>query len=254
MKHLFLAASVFVIGATASGAAIASNWKVAFGGEYLSQSTKRGTVLYDSFQVIPIWALDLGSPDLQLVGTSLYYKRTWADGRVRWRTRLVPNATPDRPLYETNGNRQGADRKRTRTGEWDNFFEFHIKDLAETRLELSQDISAHKGTYFELSQRLILGGWWERNGAPMLQPALFMSLGGGSAAHNEYLYGRGAGSGGFTNWGGGLLVGSPGAIDTFWPTIQITRWQNFGPAKRGAFVGGKNSGVQIIALAAFRIF
>jgi hypothetical protein len=226
----------------------------AVGAEYLSNITKRGVVLYNSFQVIPIWALDLGSPNFQLVGTTLNYKKSFQKDTIVWRTRLVPSATPDKPLYTTQGNIQPNSKKRTPTGEWDNYLEIHVRNRAESRILISQDISVHKGTYLEFMQRIVLGNWLERNGKPMLQPALFASVGWGSAGHNNYLYGRGAGLAGFTDWSYGLLVGSPGAIDTFYPTLQITRFHVLGPAKSGTFVEGRASGTQVIALAAFKIF
>lgn len=232
----------------------AGEWKFALGGEYISRVTKRGVVLYNSYQVFPIWALDLGTPNLQLVGSSLNYKLANKAETLRWRSRLVPNSTPDRPLFESRGVRQIESRKRTRTAEVDNFFEFHLPELMEIRLEISQDISVHKGTYAEIMSRFILGNWWKKKNGPMIQPALFASSVMGTAAHNEYLYGRGARRSGATNWTWGLLVGSPGAVDTFWPTFQITRFHVIGPAASGSLVEGKKSGTQVLVLAAFRIF
>lgn len=88
----------------------------------------------------------------------------------------------------------------------------------------------------------------------MLQPALFSSIGWGSADHNGYFYGNEKSTSGFTNYSYGFLIASPGAIDSFYPTLLITRYHVMGSFKSGSKLYGKNSGTQVVALGAFRIF
>jgi len=168
----------------------ALEFNLSLGAEYLSNLSKRGMTLYDSFQVIPIYALDLGSNDFVIVGSGAYYRNDLTD-QIRYRSIINFNPTGDKPLYETNGVK--ADTPRPVTYEWDNVIEFEVPGRGEASVALSQDLNAHKGRYIQTGMRLISyrPSWW----AQKLEPAVFGTIGGGTEAHNRYLYGAGAESG-----------------------------------------------------------
>lgn len=93
---------------------------LSLGAEYLSNLSKRGMTLYDSHQVIPIYAVDFGRNDLVIVGSGIYYHND-INRYVRYRSILKFNATGDQPLYETGGVRSLMTRPTTH--EWDNVVE-----------------------------------------------------------------------------------------------------------------------------------
>jgi len=241
-------------GLAQEGSFSSKNFKVAIGGEYLSLLAKRGVVTYGSYQIIPIYAVDVFHPDLQIVGSSLNYKMAWDGDKYLVRFRYSHNAAGDRPLYET-AEKETQRVRRTRTAEVESFFEYTLLPWAELHFSVSQDISVHRGTHGSFGTRLILGNYWMKGERPMIQPAIFLEGGLASKSHNQYFYGEGA-RGGLSNYSVGFSVSSPAVIDRFYPVLRVSRAGILGKENRSAsFIrSSERSHWQIIALGAFRIW
>ena len=252
MKHLaLLLISIFM---SPPLLANASDWswkhyKLSVGAEYLSNLTKRGATLYDAYQVIPIFAIELLHPNLEIIGSSINYQYRLND-HLLYRTRLALGATGDQPLYETT---LAAPTPRDSTNEFDTFLELGWPGWGEITLQHSQDLKAHNGFYTEVQVRAVLPGFTVKN--RFFEPGIFASYGGGDEEHNEYLYGSGAGKLGATNYSVGLSISSPPEIDHFFPVFKFTYYELIGAANRNAsLVRDKTSGIQVLALFAVGVF
>lgn len=226
----------------------------AIGAEYFSNMSKRGIITYGGQQLIPIYSLDLGSPDLQLVGSAITFRTPLKDENWLFRSRLYFDSTLDQPLYFTEEEKKEDRVRREITHELDLFLEYRFQQRGELTLMISQDLSAHSGTYGEISGRLVLGNFLPKNNSSLLQPALFATLGGGTQNHNSYLYGEGASGLSLTNYSVGLSISSPAVIDIFYPVVKITYFKVLGDENRSASHVKERSGWQALALFAFRVF
>lgn len=228
---------------------------VALGVEYVSLLERRGMVVYDGYQIFPIYSVDLFNPNLQLVGSSLNYRWRSENQGLTLRSRLNFDATNDSPLYETAEKEADRIRRKT-TNEIEGFLEWRAFSQLELNANISQDIGAHGGTHGELGTRIILGNFYKREGrGAMIQPAFFGYLGAATKNYNDYLYGLGA-EGGISHYAYGFSISSPAVIDTFYPVFKVTRFGLIGDGNRSAsFVRAEErDSWQILALAAFRIW
>jgi len=226
-------------------------FKFSIGAEYLSNLNKRGATFYDSYQVIPIFSIDLFSKDLFIVGTSLNYRHK-INNYLLYRAKLNINATGDKPLYKTGLEINKLDQK-AKTNEIDNILEIRSKKQGEISLLISKDLQAHNGSYLELKIRKI--AFNQKVGKLNFQTALFTSIGAGTKAHNKYLYGEGSSAFSLTNYSYGLSISAPPAIDYIYPVLNIKRYGILGSKNKNAsLVRDNNSNWQIIALFAFNIF
>lgn len=231
------------------------DFAVALGAEYISLLERRGMIVYEGYQLFPIYSVDLFNPDFQLVGSTLNYRWRSEDRRLTFRSRLNLDSTNDSPLYETSEKEKDRIRRST-TSE----IEGHVEWYAFQQLELSgnigQDIGAHGGTHAEITTRVIVGNFWRKeNGGAMIQPAFFGTLGGATESHNRYLYGTGA-EGGLSHYAYGFSISSPAVIDTFYPVLKITRFGLLGDSNRSASLvrSDEKEGWQALVLAAFRVW
>ncbi|PCI27504.1 hypothetical protein COB52_04725 [Candidatus Kaiserbacteria bacterium] len=233
--------------------AISKDWSLthfqaAVGAEYLSNLNKRGATLYEGYQVIPIFAIELFHPDFELIGSTLNYKHR-INPYLLLRTRLNLSASGDKPLYETNA---ALLEQREGTMEWDGFIEFALPGRGELSLEYSQDLKTHKGFYTEAKIRIVVTDFSFRGRT--FEPAVFASLGGGNLAHNSYLYGVGSSDYTATNYSLGVSLSAPPEIDHFFPVLQFKYYELIGDATRTAsFIGSRNSGFQVLGLFAFKL-
>ncbi len=227
---------------------------VALGGQAESQIYKRGIITYGGSQALPIYAITLFNPDLILAGSALYYKRQFFNKNLFIRTRLNFDSTNDSPLYLTSEKKDDRIRRES-TAEFDLFLEYLFPNESFLRLNVSQDLIAHKGHYLELRGRLALFDWLKNPGEKaLIQPGLFFAAGYGDSKHNEYFYGAGANTSSFNNIEYGLSVTSPKVIDLFWPTFTISRFNLLGENnKNGSYVQEKN-GWAVQALFAFKVW
>ncbi len=242
----FLAAVSTLLSAPTEVRAIEFN--LSLGAEYLSNLSKRGMTLYDSFQVIPIYALDPGFKHFVIVGSGAYYRNELTD-RIRYRSIINLNATGDKPLYETRG--VSADTHRPITHEWDNVIEIEVPGRGEASVALSQDLSAHKGRYLQAGIRVIL--YRPSEWVPNLEPAVFGNIGGGTVAHNRYLYGSGA-EGGLSHYEYGVSLSLPPNIDRYFPILYVKRFGILGTHNQNASLVVRESNTQIVALFAFKVW
>ncbi|MEZ4872056.1 MAG: hypothetical protein R2827_07395 [Bdellovibrionales bacterium] len=121
---------------------------------------------------------------------------------------------------------------------------------------VSQDLTAHGGTYFELYSKVALGQFYkdEKTGKAKVQPGFFFAFGGANEPHNRYLYGDGAASGGVTNIRYGLSIASPAKSDVFWPVIRITRFELLGDENKSAALVRETSGWHAEATMVWKVF
>jgi len=246
----------FAVSSTANASFFSKeNFAVALGAEYVSLLERRGIIVYNGYQIFPIYSIDLFNPDLQLVGSSLNYRWRTSDQALTVRTRFNFDSTNDSPLYETAEKKTNRIR-RTMTSEVEGFLEWRALSHLELTTNISQDIGAHGGTHGEVGARVILGNFLQReNRAAMIQPALFGIFGVATKNHNKYLYGVGA-EGGLSHYAYGFSISSPAVIDTFYPVLKITRFGLLGDKNRSAAYvrSGEKDSWQVLALAAFRIW
>ncbi len=228
-------------------------FKIALGGKFQSSLQKRGAIFYRSWQLTPIWAIDLFHPSLQIVGSTLLFSHHLTDW-LRYRSRFALSATGDRPLYLTGGMGEGPQNQRKGTMELDQFLELRDPLRGELRFQVSQDLSAHGGTHLEAKLRAVVANI-EWKPELILQPALTAALGLGSQSHNEYLYGSGAGEFGANHASFGLSLAMPPAIDYFFPVLEIERTMILGNENKNAsLVQGRTSGYQVTFLFAIELW
>ena len=119
----------------------------------------------------------------------------------------------------------------------------------------SQDLKAHKGFYTEIYSHIALIDFFKNDkGQILVQPGVFISLGGGNQEHNRYLYGEGASHFRATNVQYGLSILSLGAIDEFWPTLRVSRFEILGDSNRTASYVEETQGWQAELLFAFKVY
>ncbi|MCB0356875.1 MAG: hypothetical protein KDD40_07705 [Bdellovibrionales bacterium] len=229
------------------------DFQFAVGGQYQSILQKRGIVTYKGYQVLPIYSIQLWNPNLLVAGSSLYYTHILVNPKHRFRLRLNLDSTLDRPLYYTS-EKENERIRREETSEFDIFYEWRRSNDDHIRLQFSQDLVAHNGFYTELYfHKKLFNLLMAKNNKALLQPGVFAALGGGNKNHNEYLYGVGASHYSLTNLQYGFAVTSPSAIDVFWPTFKITRFELLGEENRRASYVREREGWQVELLFAFRV-
>jgi hypothetical protein len=239
-----------LIASTASSATVFSkkDFTLALGAQANSLIYKRGIITYEGYQVVPIYSVSLFRKDLFIAGSALYYNLEIIN-KIRLLSRLNINATKDEPLCITDEKEEERVR-RDKTNEFDLFLQYDFTHSSYIRLEYSKDLVAHHGEYTALHLRYD----FKDSGAPtLIQPGLFVSLGQGDKAHNEYLYGAGADSG-LNNIEYGFSIISPKAIDNFWPTLKITRFEILGNENRDATFVQKKDGISLQLIVAKRLF
>jgi len=246
VSRMFCAASLG-LAIFCSDAVTAREINISLGAKYSSNLSKRGMTLYDSHQVIPIYAIDFGSPDFVIVGSGLYFRHD-VNENVRFRSILLANATGDQPLYETGGVKAAA--ARSMTHEWDNVVELSHPDRGEISVALSQDLKAHRGRYLQVGSRVILGR--PMVGSATLEPALFGFVGGGTESHNRYLYGANAVDG-LAHYEYGVSLSLPPNIDRYFPVLAVKRFGILGAENKGAELVQRTSNTQFVALFAFKV-
>lgn len=224
---------------------------LALGLEGKSQVVKRGIITYGGYQIIPIYAVNLFNPNLQLIGSSLYYK-IQLNENILLRTRLRFNASKDKPLYETS-EVNDARVTREKTNEFDIFFEYSSQKGHYARLEVSKDITAHHGIYSEVHLRYAFASFKGEGRQALIQPGLLASIGYGDKSHNSYLYGEGASKSSFNNYEYGLYLTSPKVIEPFWTTFKVSKFGLLNESKLGSYVDEKE-GIAVEFIAAFRVW
>ena len=213
---------------------------------------KRGIVTYGSHQIVPIYSLQLYYPELLLAGSAIYYKLSMSDETLL-RARINFNATEDDPLYSTQESKHER-VKRRETTEFDLFIEKYFKDDSFLRTQFSRDLNAHEGYYFEFFGRLSLVDLMTpTESKPLVDVGIFSSVGYGSSAHNQYLYGQGADGDSWNNIEYGISVTSPKVIDSFWPTFQLSEFQILGDNKNGSYLR-ETKAIAVEFLAAFKVW
>lgn len=223
------------------------DFSVAIGAQGNSLLYKRGIITHKGYQVFPIYAVSLFNPNLLLAGSALYYKLNLGE-KFSVRTRLNFDATNDEPLYYTNEDEEDRVR-RDKTNELDFFLQYDFTHSSYIRFQSSKDLVAHKGSYYELKIRYDLLDQGEKR---LVQPGLFISAGYGDKDHNTYLYGIGANKDSVNNIEYGFSITSPRAIDNFWPTLKITKFEILGDENRSGSFVQEREGFSVEALMAFK--
>ncbi len=223
--------------------------KLSIGVEYLSNLSQRGATFYDAPQIFPIFALEIFSPQLQLLGSSLFY-RTRLRPNLVYRSQL--NTIKDRVVYKTRVPLTDRN-KREKTMEFSQIIDWEIPNHGEIRFSAAQDIKAHGGIYLSTQLRLVPMSL--KIYSKTIEPALFITIGAGSKAHNQYLYGRGAEEFSFTDYSIGFSLSLPPTIDPFFPFLKIQHYGVLGTKNKNAsLVRGEPRGWQFLLLGAVKVF
>lgn len=225
------------------------NFSLALGAQGSSLLYKRGIVTYSGYQIIPIYSLNLFNENLLLAGSGLYYKLQASEKSHFW-FRLNGNSTPDRPLYSTVDN-QDERVERKETSEFDIFYQYEFERSSYLRFNYSKDLKAHKGNYYEFKFRYNIV---DISNKGLFEIGTFVSLGYGDQRHNEYFYGNGASKSSLNNAEYGISVTSSKAIDNFWPTLKLTRFEILGDENQNASFVREKSSFTVEALVAFKVW
>ncbi len=253
MKTFNLILLFFCISVTTKAAVFEKrHFGIAAGLQASSLLYKRGIITYKGYQVFPIYSVQLFNPNLLIAGSAIYLKTPLIGENFFIRTRLNFGATPDKPLYETDEDEDERVERDT-TNELDIYVEKHYANGSFLRGQISKDLKAHNGYYYEMFARVSLINFDKVSEPALLNVGLFASAGYGDEKHNEYLYGIGANKSGLNNLEYGLSITSPRAIDSFWPTLKISTFQILGDNKEGSFVR-ETTGTSIEALFAFKVW
>jgi hypothetical protein len=242
--------TLLLIASTSLSAAVFSkkDFTLALGAQANSLLYKRGIITYEGYQVAPIYSVSLFRKDLFIAGSAVYYNYTLKNN-IRLLSRFNINSTKDAPLYITDEKEEERVR-RDKTNEFDLFLQYDFTHSTYIRLEYSKDLVIHNGEYTALHARFD----FKDSGSPsLIQPGLYVSIGQGDKSHNEYLYGAGASSG-LNNIEYGFSIISPKAIDNFWPTLKITRFEILGDKNRNASFVQEKDGISLQLLVAKRLF
>ncbi len=231
------------------------NWryvKVAVGAEYFSNLSGYGATFYDSFQVVPIVAVDLFHPNLQLIGTSPRFQWPVGDSLL-FRSHINLGTPGDSPLY-TTGEETTNRNERDAGVSFSQFVEIGKPEYGEFRIEYEQFVGGSQGSYFDFRLRVPVHNFYWKS--TILQPSLFASFGVGSADFNSYIYGDGAANDfSVNNFSVGVELTIPSHIDHFYPALRMKYYEVLGDNNRNAsLVSGDSNGFQIIAIVAFEIF
>lgn len=224
------------------------NLVIAVGAKAESVLTKRGLITYGSKQIIPIFAIDLINPNLQFIGSSLFYKYNFSEN-LNLRLRYNFNASNDTPLYETSEN-EDKRIEREKTQEIDTMLEYESNSIY-SRIIYSKDIVEHNGAFIDTHIRYALFENKIGKKNLNLKTNIFFEAGYGDHKHNEYLYGND--ESGVTYQSYGINLSTPEVIDSFWPVIQIEHFELLNSAIDGIYVDEK-SGYKFSALMAFKIW
>jgi hypothetical protein len=250
----FLSMFIFLtsVSSTSFAAFSRDKFTVAVGAEYLSQLDRRGVVTYGSYQVIPIYAIDLFHPSLQLIGSTLNWRQQISDSAL-YRLRLNFDAANDLPLYYT-GENESSRVRRTTASEFETFVEYNPVSFIETTLNVGSGFGGYSGLFGESSIRLKLGKYFERGKGSLVEPALTASVGGGSDEHNRYYYGTGS-QAGLSYATFGFSIASPGIIDHFYPWLKVYRSTLLGANRDAAYIKpGEREHWTFLILGAIKIW
>lgn len=224
------------------------NLVIAVGAKIESALTKRGLITYGSEQIIPIFAIDLFNPNIQFIGSSLFYKHNFNENlNIRFRYNF--NASNDAPLYKTSEN-EDKRVERDKTHEIDTMLEYENNNIYN-RFTYSKDMVEHNGSFIDIHIRYSFfeNKIGKRN--LIFKTNVFYESGYGDDKHNEYLYGKF--ESGITYQSYGVNFSTPEVIDSFWPVIQIERFELLNSVRDGIFVNEK-SGYKFSALMALKIW
>lgn len=225
----------------------ASDFEFSLGAQSSSLLYKRGIITHKGFHLAPFISINVPKWNLLFAGSSLYHKLEFTE-KFHLRSQLHFNSTNDEPLFYVNEKEEDRIR-RDETNELNLFFQYDFTKSSYARIQYSKDLKAHKGNYFEFEGRID----FFNNDKGFLNPGLFASIGHGDDKHNEYLYGLGA-NGSVSNYEYGFSIVSPRAIESFWPTLKITRFHILGDENKKAAYVKEVKGFSIEALVAFRVW
>lgn len=253
-KNLFLI--IFIVGFTQKANAnpplfYPQKWDVkyfelALGAKFDSLIKKRGAVLFDSWQAIPLFSITWFTPQLTIAGTTLHYRHRINDN-VLLRSRFLFSATPN-ALYSTGGVPKNT--LHASTMEWDNHIEIGIPEIGEIKFTISQDVKAHRGTYFEAQARWVVTQF--EVSQYVLYPAIYASIGAATAGHNRYLYRATTSSFEFNNYATGVSLTVSPNIDHFYPIFQFEHFGVIGQNNK-VNLGRSPEGWYLQMLFAFRV-
>lgn len=228
------------------------NFQGALGVQYSSLLQQRGIITYKGYQVTPIFSVQLFHPQILWAGSALYYIQPITSKNHFFRMKANFDSTLDKPLYYTEEKKHERVRRES-TSELSLDYEIRSQGGSFFRTSYVQDVVAHDGFYTEIYGHLAVLDVLGKDEKSLVQIGLFSSLGGGNKDHNSYFYGTNSGGYSATNIQYGLSVTSPKVIDSYWPTLKVSRFELIGDARDGSFVK-ETQGWQIETLFAFRVF
>lgn len=228
------------------------------GVRYSSRLEARGATFYDGFQLDPVIALFFFDDRLEFLGDSIGY-RDFVFGRsLRLRSRFA--RLVDDPLFPRDEAKLGPSNSRPDTVEWIQSLEWFLPAYdesyrSEIDVSFAQDLQAHHGQYLEVKAKAkILDFVLPVGGAIRVEPNAVATLGWGSGAHNDFLYGSGPREGGFNHLAYGIHIAFPDTADRFYPIVKIERTSLLGVQRRGSLGGIRPDGTTVQFIATFGVF
>ncbi len=228
---------------------------VNLGIRYSSLLRNRGLVYYRDFQIDPAISVFFLDDRVEFVGESIGYRDFVYSDVLRLRTQLV--SISDQPLFPKYASIRDGIVRRPKTYEWANRVELFLPGYndqyqAELDFGVAKDISIHHGHYLDVLGKVKLFDFK----APLInyriEPNVFVNIGWGDAAHNQYYYGPSMYKSGLNNISYGLWFAFPEDSDRFYPIIQITRFDTIGDFKAGEYAVGRNQGWLFSVIATHR--
>ena len=243
MRLILLAIFVLLNPITSLAEGFSSDhFEVSVGLEGISNISRRGAVLYDSYQLFPLLAVKLFHPSLQLIGSSLYYNYQFNDS-LRIFSILNPQIS-NQPLYETGDVK--ADEEKV-ASEWDHLLEFKTESQLFSLL-FSQGLNGHFGSHLELRHRftfstLLLDKF-------SVQTSTEAKLGWGSTLHNQFYYGKNIENSGPNFFSLGLVVTGEPKVDRLIPLLELHYNYVIGSNRQGNSVSKKPQSLYFLFILA----
>ena len=191
-----------------------SRLPVAIGIKGLSQLEKRGVIYYPAWQVQPVFSVNLGSPNLQLIGTELHMKKDLHE-YLRIRGIADINVLPE-ALYETESE-EVVELEQEQSHEFIGQVEFTPSPYFEIYGSVAQDLKAHWGRFYTLTLQSVLASFQTKT---PLQINFYFQGGSGDRRANDYFYAYSPGTV-FSYYHAGLSLTAEPVIDKYFPVIRL---------------------------------
>ena len=228
-----------------------NHFQPALGFAFFSNLSERGATFYESYQVYPVFTLELFHPNLKVYMPNIFYRHRWNE-YVLFRGGI--NSVQVEVPYETNEEKKDYQRKDT--FEAVGFVELGLPRYGEWTFRLNQDLSEHNGMSIENRLRWIFYNLNLPGEDSELQFALSYTLGVGNKDHNTYFYGKNANEDfGISHHAMGFSISN--SEDHLYPIFELRYYEVLEDKNRAASIAkDKRSGifVQLFFVFNFNLF